>query len=74
MSVPAMSLKDWFSVSRKDGTGWYIYPKGDKSMAVCGLGCKSVCRVIAQIVLENSHLISQGLYAVFKYGLLARAG
>ena len=35
---------------------------------------KFLSRVIAQKVLENSHLTSQGLHAVFKCDLLARAG
>ena len=36
--------------------GWYIHPKGENSMAVCGFGCKeSLSRVITQMVLENSH-------------------
>jgi len=42
ISLPAMSLGDWFSVSRKGGTGevgWYIHPKGENSRAVCGFGC-----------------------------------
>ena len=44
MSLPAISLGDWFSVSRKGGqgeVGWYIHPKGENSMAVCGFGCKN---------------------------------
>jgi len=44
MSLPALSLGDWFSESRKGGigeVGWYIYPKGENSMAVCGFGCKN---------------------------------
>jgi len=40
--------------------GWYIHPKGENSMAVCGFGCKkSLSRVITQMVLENT---SQGLH------------
>jgi len=43
-------------------------------MAVCWFGCKkSLSMVIAQMVLESSHLTSQGLHAVFKCNLLARA-
>jgi len=34
----------------------------------------ALIRIIAQMVLENSHLTSQGLHAVFKCDLLARAG
>jgi len=41
--------------------GWYIYPKGENSITV-------------QMVSEESHLTSQGLHAVFKCDLLARAG
>ena len=49
MSLPAISLGDWFSVSRKGGTGGgglvyiyiYMYPKGENSMTVCGFGCKN---------------------------------
>jgi len=67
MSLPAISLGDWFCVSRKGGTGevgWYIHPKGENNMAVCGFGWKkSLSRVIVQMVLENSHFISQGLHA-----------
>ena len=45
-----MSLRDWFSVSidylwceqmvGQGEVGWYIYPKGENSMAVSGFGCK----------------------------------
>ena len=45
----------------------YIHPEGENSMAVCGLAVKSLSGVIA-------HLTSQGLHAVFKCNLLARAG
>ena len=41
----AMSFGDWFSVCRKGGTeggGWYIHPKGENSMAVCGFGCEDI--------------------------------
>jgi len=37
MSLPVISLGDWFSVSKKGGTGevgWYIHPKGENSMWV----------------------------------------
>jgi len=46
MSLPAVSLGDWFSVSRNGGTGegwvgiYYIHPKGENNMAVSGFGCK----------------------------------
>jgi len=43
MSLPAMSLGDWFSVSRKGGMGelgWYIHLKGINSTSVSGFGCK----------------------------------
>jgi len=43
MSLPATSLGDWFSGSRKDeteGVG-YIHPKGENSIAVSRLGCKN---------------------------------
>ena len=44
--------------------GWYIHPKGENNMAVCGFGWKiSLSRVIVQMVLENSHFTSQGLHA-----------
>ena len=50
MLLPAMSLGDWFSVSRKSETGVgglvYIYTQEDEnSMAACGCGYKnpSVC-------------------------------
>ena len=42
MSLPA---KDWFSVSRKGGTGGgglAHTPKGESSMAVLGFGCAGV--------------------------------
>jgi len=42
-----------------EGVGWYTYPKDENSMAVCGFG---------------KNLTSQGLHAVFKCDLLARAG
>ena len=45
MSLPAMSLGDWFSMSRKVGrgeVGWYIHPKSENSMVVCGFGRKKV--------------------------------
>ena len=58
--------------------GWYIHPKGENSMTVCGFGCKNPSVAIGSwhkiMVLENSHLTSQGLHAVFKCDLLARAG
>jgi len=72
VSLPAISLGDWFSVVGKGEVGWYIHPKGENSMAVCGFGLKSVTRVIAQMVVENGHLASLGLHAVFKCDLLAR--
>ena len=43
ISLPVISLGDWFSVSRKGGTegdGLVHTPKGENSMAVCGFGCK----------------------------------
>jgi len=45
MSLPVMSFWDWFSVSRKCGTGGggLVYtPKGWSSIAVCGFGCKNL--------------------------------
>jgi len=49
-----------------------IYTQKVKTAGLCvGLAIKLLSRVIAQIVLENSHLTSQGLHAVFKYDLLA---
>jgi len=72
MSLPAISLGDCFSVSRKGSTGGgglvYI-PKSETAWLCVGLAVKSLSRVIAQIVLENSHLTSQGLHAVFKCDL-----
>ena len=45
-----------------------IHTQRVKSAWLCvGLAEKSLSRVIAQMVLENSHLTSQGLHAVFKY-------
>ena len=46
MSLPAMSLRDWFSVRKKGEAGVgglvYIYTKKDEnSMAVCGCGYKN---------------------------------
>ena len=47
MSLPAISLGGWFSVSRKGGTGGgglvyiSIHPKGENRMAVWGFGCKN---------------------------------
>ena len=40
MSLPAMSLGDWFFVSRKGGTGGggLVHQEGEKSMAMSGLG------------------------------------
>ena len=68
MSLPALSLGDWFSVSRKVGqgeVGWYIHPKSETAgLCVGGLVVKSLSRVIVQMVLENSHLTSQGLHVV----------
>ena len=68
--VMSISLGDWFSGSRKGGTGeevgCYIHPKGKNSMAVCGGHCTNGP--------ENSLLTSQGLHAVFKCDSLARAG
>jgi len=44
MSLPALSLGDWFRVrAERVGQGevsWYIHPKGENSMTVCGFGCK----------------------------------
>jgi len=63
MSLPAMSLGDWFSMScRKVGrgeVGWYIHPKSENSMVVCGFGCVS-----AQMVLESSHIRRHFKYIV----------
>ena len=74
MSLPALSLGDWFSMSRKGRTGGgglvyiYMYTQRVKTAWLCvGLAVKSFSRVIAQMVLENSHLTSQGLHAVLKY-------
>jgi len=41
MSLPAMSLGDWFCMSRKGGTGRgkLVHPEGENSMAMSGLGC-----------------------------------
>jgi len=39
-----------------------------------GLAVKFLSRIIAVMFLKNSHLTSQGLHAVFKCDLLARAG
>ena len=73
-----MSLGDWFNVSRKGGTGigGLVYTlKRVKTAGLCvGLAVKLLSRVIVQMVLENSHLTSQGLYAMFKCDLLAGAG
>jgi len=66
MSLPAISLGDWFSVSRKGGTGevgWYIHPKDFQHGCVWVWLKKSLSRVIVKMVMENSHFISQGLYA-----------
>jgi len=53
----------------------YMYTQRVKTAWLCvGLAVKSLSRVVAQMVLENSHLTSQGLHAVFKCDLLARAG
>ena len=75
MSLPALSLGDWFNVSRKGGTGigGLVYTlKRVKTAGLCvGLAVKLLSRVIVQMVLENSHPTSQGLHAVFKYDLLA---
>jgi len=40
MSLLAMTLGDWFCVSRKGGTGGgeLVHPKGQNSMTVLGLG------------------------------------
>jgi len=52
-----------------------IYTERVKTAWLCvGLAVKSLSRVIAQMVMENSHLTSQGLHAVLKCDLLARAG
>jgi len=52
-----------------------IYTQRVETAWLCGFGCKNpaLSRVIAEMVLENSHLTSQGLHAVFKCDLLARA-
>ena len=43
MSLPAMSLGDWFSVSKKGGTegGGLVYTQVENSMAVHGFGHKN---------------------------------
>ena len=43
MSLPAISLGDWFCMSRKDRTegGGLVHPKGEYSMAVSGRGCEN---------------------------------
>jgi len=40
ISLPAISLGDWFFVSRKGGTGGggLVYPKGENNMTVSGFG------------------------------------
>jgi len=38
MSLPAISLGDWFSMSRKGETGevgWYIHPKAENIIWLC---------------------------------------
>jgi len=51
-----------------------IYTQMVKTAGLCvGLAVKSLSRVIAQMVLENSHLTSQRLHAVFKYDLVRLA-
>ena len=66
-----MSLRGWFSVSRKGGTGGdgLVYaPKGWKQQGLCvGLAIESLSRVIVQMVLQNSLLTSQGLHAVLVF-------
>ena len=74
MSLPAISLGDWFSVSRKGGTGGggLVYtPKGWKQHGCVWVGCKkSLSRVMTQMVLETViHLT--GPPSVFKCDLLA---
>ena len=44
--------------------GLYIHPKVKTAWLCVGLTVKSLSRVIAQMVLENSHLTSQGLHEV----------
>ena len=52
-----------------------IHTQRMKTAGLCvGLAVNLLSRVIAQMVLENSHLTSQGLYAMFKCDLLAGAG
>jgi len=42
MSLPPLSLGDWFSVSRWDRGRWVgIYTKGENSMDVSGFVCKN---------------------------------
>ena len=61
MSLLVMSLGDWFSVSRKDGTGevgWYIHPKVKTAWLCVSLAVKkTLSRVITRMVLQCSSVI-----------------
>ena len=51
-----------------------IHTQRVKTAGLCvGLAVKFLSRVIVQMVLENSHLTSQRLHAVFKYDLFRLA-
>jgi len=44
MSLPAIPWETgsvWAERMRQGEVGWYIYPNGENSMAVCGFGCKN---------------------------------
>jgi len=65
MSLPAMSLGDWFSVGRK---GRWVGTYTQRVKTACGFGYKkSLSGATVQMVLANCHRTSQGLHAVFKY-------
>jgi len=50
--------------------GWYIHPKGENSMTVCGFGCKNPS-VGSLHKWSWRTVTSQGLHAMFKCDLLA---
>ena len=59
MPLSAMSLENWFSVSRKGGTGGgglEYTPKGENRRAVVGLAVKSLSRVMV-LKKTSSHSI-----------------
>ena len=66
MSLQAMSLEKLVQCEQKGwdrgkwvGNTWYIHLKDENSMACVGLAVNNpLSRVIAQMVLENSHLTS----------------